>query len=46
MALLRDERCISLPLIKITVVQTFRWEIGDMLGNCYYIKGGEKRIDS
>lgn len=46
MALLRDKKCLSSPLIKINGVQAFRWEIRDLLGNCFYIKEGEKRIDS
>lgn len=46
MALLRNKRCLSPPLIKITGVQAFRWEMGDTLCNFYYIKDREKRIDS
>lgn len=44
--LLRNKRCLSPPLTKISGVQAFRWEMGDLLGNCYYIKGRENRIDS
>lgn len=44
--LLRNKRCLSAPLTKISGVQAFRWEMGDLLGNCYYIKGRESRIDS
>lgn len=46
MALLRNKKCFSPTLIKITGIQAFRWESGNLLSNCYYIKGREKRIDS